>query len=286
MRLTPGQDKEREARREWKDLTSDSKALVVVPIPGATPDVDISDPRSLLNLLPAEVQARALKLPVELFELDPRELEKRAFSDGVQKTLYRKLRIAFWEEYELAQRNQAPKIDLNAAFRKSCTESFFQSRILDNPTRLAWLLTPPSEYTVSLKEISELGLDRMKEALEIEIDAAKPNTKLIEAQLKIFQHADTRLKGAIVQRIEQRALNMNLNANASPEMVDKAEKVSKMSMEEIEAEIARFEGRSKAAEIPGTVHIDLMKETRPKKTGEPSEKAPASAEDKKSSDPG
>lgn len=262
--LSPGQQRDKEARDEWRDLGSEKRALVVVPTPGGTPEVDVSDARSLINLLPQEIQDRALKLPIEFFELDPKELESVAFK-AVSKTLYRKLRIAFWEEYETTQRTKADKIDMDAAFRKSCSPGFFKSKVLANDARLAWLLTPPSEYEISLKEISSLGLERMKEALEIPIDQDNPNTKLIEAQLKIFQHADMRIKGAIIQRVEQRSLNMNLNANASPEIVNRAEKVSKMSMEEIEAEISRFEGRSKAAEIPGTVHVDLMKDHRPHK---------------------
>lgn len=144
-----------------------------------------------------------------------------------------------------------------------CHAKFFNTRFISDPAKLMWMLHPPVGYDLNLKEIHLLSLRCMRAAMALEIvdDNGKPNVKLIEAQMKIFQHIDMRIKGAVIQRIDQRNLNVNMNANASPEVEKEVNRISSMTMEEIETRIKFLERKSKGLEAPGNVSVQLMPDT-------------------------
>lgn len=69
-----------------------------------------------------------------------------------------------------------------------------------------------------------------------------------------MQHIDTRLKGAVIQRIEQKNLNVNVEAGGSAGIPEKP-----LTMDDIDARLARLRRESKSLEAPGSVQVDLMK---------------------------
>lgn len=218
---------------------------------------DRSNPRSVINLLPAFIQDQALKISSEIFNKTDEELAKELFPpDGEVPQQHARLKIAFWEEYDLCQRHEADRMDLTRCLGGLVTVSRFRNILASQPHFLAWLLKPPASYTIVLKEIHELSLKNQLEIMKMPIINAdgKPNVKLIEAQHRIFQHTDIRLKGSFIQRIEQKSLNVNLEGKAPPIKNNKP-----LTLDEIESQIAALKARSQALESPEQVKLDAHK---------------------------
>lgn len=227
-------------------------------------EFDESDPRSLVNLLPHFVKELVAKLPTELYEKTEAELRSMIFGeDEKEDETSSRLRVAFWDEYDRVQRYEEDQMDMRRVTDRICTPVYLNKRFLSDPLKLAWLLHPPVGYDLNLKEIHLLSLRAMRAAMELPTTdgKGKPNVKLIEAQMKIFQHVDMRIKGAVIQRIDQRNLNVNMNADASPEVAKEVNRISSMTMEEIEDRIKFLEGKSKSLEAPGNVSVQLMPDT-------------------------
>lgn len=191
----------------------------------------------------------------ELFGLDERDLFKRLRSDQMTPSpTDNRLRINFWYEYDLAQMEHRP-MHMARVFAGICSKSYFNDRFMKRPEKVAWMLTPPVDYVVKIKEALDFGIDRLREYLEIDpIVGGRPNVKLMELQAKIVAMLDMREKGAYTQRVEQK--NMNLNVTASNEQVVSA--LLEADHKVLEQKIKELERRErKAANLPdpGTIEV-------------------------------
>jgi hypothetical protein len=189
----------------------------------------------------------AAKRP-DLFGLDERSLFKLLRQEGAAPTPTDNcLRLRFWEEYERchATAGTSKGIQDVRVYAGVCTRQFFYDRYLVNPIKVAWMLTPPTSYVTHATEALNFGLQLMREYLEI--DARSPdgkiNVKLMELQAKITAMLDQRVKGAVVQRVEQK--NMNLNVQTSDAKVASA--LVGQSMEDINARIKQLEKKAAGA---------------------------------------
>jgi hypothetical protein len=91
-------------------------------------------------------------------------------------------------------------------------------------------------------------------------------------QFKIYQNIDTRLKGAVVQRVDQRTLNINADATTSKQQKEEIQKAAQLSMEEINAKIAELEQRSQRLASPTQrVRLEVGIETKRPSTAEVAE---------------
>lgn len=219
---------------------------------------DTTSPESLINMMPKFMVDAALSVPSELFELTEDELRKKAFPEGYPHVSQSTIRTQFWEEHDVAYRQGRP-MDVKAIQKKVSSRIF--SGLVANPFRLAWLLSPPTDYTDLLKDIHSMSLEQMRRACQVDPVGpdGKVNVKLIEAQKKIFEHVDFRIKGSFIQRIDQRNMNVNINADATSEVAAQANQISKMTMAELNQRIAYLEKKSMRLSVPGHVDVDLMK---------------------------
>lgn len=235
-------------------------------------DLFIRDnPRSVINLVPAEVQAKifvAYKERPELFRLAEKQLRKEVKPNPTDS----RMRLAFWNEFNLAQETGSP-MRMSSVHAGICTRQFFEWYITQTPN-LAWLLCPPSSYIVALEELVNRSQNKLSEILEADVigEDGKVDVKLGELVLKIHLAAEARLKGSVLERkkIVSETTNKNLNLNANvPLTDDQAEKaqaeVSKVvregsiadvnsRLERLRKEDARRErAREKGTGEPGTV---------------------------------
>jgi hypothetical protein len=220
------------------------------------PDISPDNPYSLANILPSYVKEAVALLTEEemnLSDLDSTNalFPKDKYPDGVPSEFYR-LRLAFWDEYDRCGRYQEPVMDMAKVLMGNMSPGAFVKN-LDSKLFLAWLLHPPSGYTLGLKEIHDLSMRNLLAVIKLPITRAdgRPDVKLIEAQFKIFQHADLRLKGAVVQKIEQR--NLNVNVDATPKQLPLK------SLSEIDDQIKALREQSRQLETPAQVPLNLMK---------------------------
>lgn len=209
---------------------------------------DRMDERSVLNLLPTMFQAQLIeaqrKAP-DLFGLDEKTLMHELGSRRMKPTpTDNRLRIAFWLEYDRAQAAQR-KMNLGMVYLGVCSRQTFSVNYARYPEKIAWMLTPPVSYETKMSEALDFGIDRLRQILDEEIilPTGLVNMKLAELQTKIIFMLDQRLKGAVIQRIEQRSMNVNLNASSS----GVAQAAMELTMEDIDKKLKELERRRRSA---------------------------------------
>lgn len=229
---------------------------------------DLNNPRSMVSLLPKFLYDRVKLLPARFFVMTEEELAHECFG-GEPNEVSRRLRLAFWEEYDRCQRYQEKEIDIARVVTGICNMTYFKKRFIADWRLLCWILQPPPLYMTDLKDIHEMSLRRLLEVAKLPIERdekGKVDTKLIDLQQKIFAHVDMRIKGAIVQKIDQRNLSVNVDVDPdSPEgkKILDASRPQHLSMSEVESKIKALESKSLELQAPMRIETDLMRETLP-----------------------
>lgn len=203
---------------------------------------DVENPQSVINLVPESVYSIFMEAKNQfpkLFGLDEKELANSlGKADLKPSATERRLRAAFWLEYDSAIANHR-KININAVYGNVCTYEIFYSLYRRAPSRVAWLLCPPTKYQVLVESSLALGLEAMDEILELPIIDAKGrvNVKLGELKAKITAMLDQRVKGGITQRLEQKTLNLNVHGTQK--------QIAAMDVDEMEKRIRELERKEK-----------------------------------------
>lgn len=230
-------------------------------------DFDDSDPNSLINMVPDVLKRAIQEVPVMYYEMAEDELSLHCFGEDEKNrpkqpdSTSERLRIAFWDEYDRASRYRE-RMEIRRICQGTCSEVYFVRKFIQDVQKLAYILHPPISYQINLKDLHELSLRGMRQILSMPIkdDKDRPNTRLMDIQFKIHQHVDMRLKGAIIQRIDQRNLNLNMNADVPQTTVEEISKVTQLSMSEIDKRIASLQAESKTLLTPAQVKVDLLKD--------------------------
>lgn len=237
---------------------------------------DETNPRALINLVGSRIREGINAIPPSYFEMEEAPLRRLAYPPSpddppgtrtIVPSWARKCRIAFWEEYDKCQRNNEECMDSSAIYAEHCHRGEFYNKLVAHPARLALLLRPSAPYRLLLAELHELGLERMREVLDLPVtsDNGAPNVKLIDMQQRIFEHIDMRKKGAIIQRIDQRTLSLSgtLPPGALPPGGTGALPPPQRTMAELNLELLALEKRSKELSQPGVIDVDLTRSTLP-----------------------
>lgn len=206
------------------------------------------EPSSLSNHLPDVLLRRVEAIPavyVEMTELDlSRLMPLQKFS--VQD---RRLRISFWQEFHRASA-EMQKVSIDSICRGICNRRHFLEQVCANPIRLSFLLLPPADYHLALEESLDTLVSKMRDIADLPVtnESGDPIYKNIDAIMKAFSHIDNRVKGAAVQRIESKSVNVN--ATAVPSTVQDIDK----RLQELETQAAR----GVALPAPQTARIGVV----------------------------
>ena len=207
---------------------------------------DVGDQKSVINLVPPVLHSKIVeasqKYP-DLFLTDEPTLFKRLRVDGMApNTTDNRLRLRFWDEYDRSQAD-GRKMCLTWVFTGVCTAGYFYQRYIENYAKLAWMMCPPASYEAKMEEALAFGIEQLRDILQM--DHVLPNGRLdakaAEIKAKIVTLLDIRVKGATVQRIEQK----NLNLHVSTTDRELKSKLQINSMEEIEKRIKELEKMDK-----------------------------------------
>lgn len=221
---------------------------------------DPDNPLSLANALPGTYGTRLLGLVQGVPDLWPLISDEEQLKKTLRKEHSyqpsvndQRLRYAFWQEFENAQLD-GRKMHMPNVHSLICNEAAFTGLFMKLPFRAAFLVCRPAGYQVTIREMLLHGMERMRGVLDLDpLDSkGKPNTKLLELQLKIVAMIDMRLHGAPTQKIHQ--VNQNLPAPNKgaltqakqdvKELVQKGDMASiQKRLEEINAEKRAIEGR-------------------------------------------
>lgn len=206
-----------------------------------------SDEGALINLVPPTVEEMFLRASgkrPDLFGLDEYSLYKVLKREKkIPTPTDNRLRIAFWNEYNRSQ-ELGEKFNVSHVYAGVCQGAFFYGEYLSRPENVAWMVCPPADYTTVLEETLTFGLEQLRDILNTDHMAGdKPNVKLMELKAKIVFSVQERLKGAVVQKVEQKS--MNLNVSTSDRQVAKA--VTALNMEEIEDRLKALQKKDRLA---------------------------------------
>lgn len=170
-------------------------------------EIDVQSSRS--NAIPVWVGTFGQwvsKIDPDIFLMTERELESGFVV--TQNDYF--LRKRFWELTEKYLQIGKKDAELSEIFEGICKKQHFYKNVLGNPYRLSWLLIP-----VSLdKDKIEFGFYRsIKEAMSV-LDLPT-NEKTAGPKLKALEFFANRHLGPVIQRIEQKSMNVNVDASRS-----------------------------------------------------------------------
>lgn len=230
---------------------------------------DEVNPFSLLRLAPEALATAIQNLDPKWYRHTERELRALVKPDPKLS----RVRLNFWDEYLRACEQQRP-MNITAVIKFVCSPTTFYERYARSGSSLAWIITPPTEYMLAMRDNLELVWDKLREVIEKPIaqktlvtqrggapvldEEGKPmfveqmDNKHIGNLIKIAAMLDLRVKGAIIQKvqIDQRNLNMNVDANNSP-------LTATATMEQLEAmeqKIARMKKEMSEVELISAAH--------------------------------
>jgi hypothetical protein len=225
---------------------------------------DETEPRSMINIVPDLVSAAMKRLNAtkrHLFIIDERALKKRLKPDAITS----RLRLSFWDEYTRAQDMQKTMLVSNIV-KGACSLDYFYKRILTDDRRLAWIVSPPKDYALAMRELLDLGIDEWRDILAMPNQDRKGRVdhRLIAQKIKIVQMLDLRVKGAIVQKLQVQNKNLNMNVNATAEGLGPILIPENLSIEELidlEARLDRIKSKGEKVlltEAPGAGEFSNM----------------------------
>lgn len=211
---------------------------------------DAHNPRALINILPDHIKAmlnKAVEKAPHLLEMDEWSLKKLLQPNP---TLNR-LRVSFWNEYMRSQ-DTNKKMYMPHVYAGVCSHESFVT-YLESAESFAWILCPPASYSNAVEEALLTGIMELRDVLSLpHRDASgKVDVKLIAQKTKIVEMLDMRVKGAIVQKIETKSLNLHgsvKDARAVPQGLQSLEDVNKR-LEELKQKSESLKNTSLGAPI-------------------------------------
>ncbi len=203
-------------KSELQPIPSDQLATVIPESLKIEYFIYDDNPKSVFNLcIDMEHLHRGM---IELRDNFPELLTRTEaeFEDDIEfkatATLSR-LRLAFWAEYENAVSRNRISMNTRQIIGGIVTLQTFHS-IIKKPKNLAFILCPPTDYVAQVTEALHVGMENIRKIASARVvdQSGKMDTKAAEAVLKAVAMLDLRVKGAIIQRIDQRTLNVQVKS--------------------------------------------------------------------------
>jgi len=175
---------------------------------------DISNPRSLFNILPIRVQEAAFAVPRKEWLRSESAITRSASPDFSDKCI----RINFWQAYCKAQ-DAGKSININHIVAGVTTKDYFYHVIDTDRSKLIFYLTPPKAYDVMQRQILDESLERLREIVTSDLYNEKVvvkhnkdgtedrtvhrtiNNGLIAEIRKITEMLQNRVHGTLIQKV-------------------------------------------------------------------------------------
>lgn len=115
-----------------------------------------------------------------------------------------RLRKRFWQ-----MTNDNSFGNVTELVRGICSDTHFYNRLIKNPYKFSWILIPLETHQEMFDEFFHVLLKKMrKEAINLPL-----NEKTFASFVKILDSLANRSAGPVVQRIDQRSTNVNVDGN-------------------------------------------------------------------------
>lgn len=172
---------------------------------------DPNDRGSLHNILPNIIVNAAFTVKEEHMSLEDKViLDKLSVETQIKLS---RLRESLWLQIHAAH-GQARKIN-NKMVYYGVTSARGLEYQLSYPERVSFLLRPPIDYEIALREALTCSVEQIREILHApNLNAAgEVDPKIADVKRRIFENLSDRVKGMPVQRTENLNLNKEVGAN-------------------------------------------------------------------------
>jgi hypothetical protein len=195
--------------------------------------------RSAISLLPPEekflIETHVNRTP-DIFKLSEKVLISRMDSVGFKiSSTENLLRHRFWLEYDHAISGAFPEIRISEVIRGVCSFKFFRETFLSNQYLVAFLMLPPINFKAKQEETLMFGLDKMREILDLQAVNAQGqvDTKILRAQMAVYQILEKRVQGENVQKFAHAHALVPLSPASNEEVGDLSEEQLLLRMQEM-----------------------------------------------------
>jgi HPt (histidine-containing phosphotransfer) domain-containing protein len=223
--------------------------------------IDDSNNHSVINLVHPSFRPKITNIPTEYLDMSLEDLKKEL---NPTVTHYR-LRYMFWNEYECAVEH-GKMMRLTRIYSGVCSEGYFAT-LTKNPLFMAFLVSPPMDYVSVVKESLQAGMENLRRIVSANVFDEDGNLipRAADVVIKGIALLDLRVKGAVIQRIDQRLVSLNVNKEVTEMNNPDAELNLPNSLEQLNAEIEKVKQQLLAEPIRGVKTItDLANYTQEK----------------------
>ncbi len=168
---------------------------------------DANNPFSVVNMVSPKLRQAILALTPEQLDMDePNGKDKFTSRDW-------SLRASFWQEYERAVMQGRTKIQTSEIIAGIVSATDFYNRFLQNPLKVAFLVKPIQSYEREMTAIQLQAVRELWKLVEMPVIKADGAYDIRAATLKldIIKTVFDRVNGMAVQRVQSKAVNINVN---------------------------------------------------------------------------
>lgn len=199
--------------------------------------IDAADPNSLAMMLPDQLAEQAKALPIELLTQDEITLTTLVNPTEQQQ----RLKIQFWDEYELAIKNHRQMLVSNITFGV-CTKEYLEEFCIAK-RNVAWLISPRASYKIRIAELLDRGLKVISDIFDMDAEG-KNAVNVRTLQLAALRMLDMRKHGGYTQRSEQKVLLKDITTpEESNAALDSKLPLGEGSVQDLEAQVRGLEDK-------------------------------------------
>lgn len=222
---------------------------------------DESDPSSVINKVPRDLAVLIRQLDPKYLEMTESELRDHVRPDACLC----RLKISFWDEYGRACADDRP-MRIESVVKGVCRKEFWYRSVIIFPKKLAWVVTPPLDHLIEMREILDLGMKKMREIVKLDMFETKTlkdgtetrvfNDKIARQILAATALLQERVHGAVIQKLAVKQETKHTHELSGP--IDPS--LALMSVEHLqalEAQLSRVQDAAQKA-LPGVGVVDVM----------------------------
>lgn len=113
-----------------------------------------------------------------------------------------------WQRFYEVEKTGIYKLKMTDIYGGLCSNPYFYQQFIQNPARVAWLLSPPLNTEALIEEAFRYSFQKVRDEI-LNMPITEKSAPVI---LKAFQYFADRHLGPMVQRIESKNLNVDVDA--------------------------------------------------------------------------
>ena len=201
-----------------------------------SPETEISE---IKETMPYQVIAKYHTIPESFHAKSIEEIERTAdvgFSDWKVKT-------SFWKAYKNSAK-AGNRMTVAKVIGGITNNKTFVNRFLENPARLAWLLTPSTPYQVQVETLLDKSVERYQELIAMEITTTKKVT--VNGEEVLVKQTDAKKAMVllnVIKNLEERALGgaIQRQLSVSTKEPSSADEKSEIDMDAVDKRLKELE---------------------------------------------